>query len=228
MWDLSSLPGMKPVSPALEGRFLTTGPPGHSPRAAFHTLENSVFVRLPAIGSHMLKCHTLFEADITILSKAQEPRLLLKTKLFFTMCYKAANIPIWLKRDSCLCWFQCSASGPRNLPPGISVFHISPEISFCLLWLPQGTQARGVSSFLVFEQHLPWAFGAKRWALVKCKILPLCSLHPIGPPFFFKLWFSFSPSKSLMPSVKPRRTELVRVMSISIMSLSPFQALRTT
>ena len=59
-WDLSSLPGMKPVSPALEGRFLTTGSPGKSPRATFHTLENTVFVRLPAIVSHMLKCHTLF------------------------------------------------------------------------------------------------------------------------------------------------------------------------
>ena len=60
MWDLSSLPGMKPASPALEGRFLTTGPPGKSPRATFHALENTVFVRLPAVGSHMPKCHTLF------------------------------------------------------------------------------------------------------------------------------------------------------------------------
>ena len=152
---------------------------------------------------HAEVSYSLFEVDITILSKAQEPRLLLKTKLFFTMCYKAANIPIWLKRDSCLCWFQCSASGPRNLPPGVSVFHISPEISFCLLRLPQGTQARGVSSFLVFEQHLPWAFGAKRGALVKCKILPLCSLHPIGPPFFLGSDFHSLPASPSRPQWSP-------------------------
>ena len=29
MWDLPR-PGIEPVSPALEGRFLTTGPPGKS------------------------------------------------------------------------------------------------------------------------------------------------------------------------------------------------------
>ena len=33
MWDLSSSagPGVEPTSPALEGGFLTTGPPGKSP-----------------------------------------------------------------------------------------------------------------------------------------------------------------------------------------------------
>ena len=30
MWDLSSQPGIEPMSPTLEGRFLTTGPPGSS------------------------------------------------------------------------------------------------------------------------------------------------------------------------------------------------------
>ena len=30
MWDLSSRPGIEPTSPALEGGFLTTGPPGKS------------------------------------------------------------------------------------------------------------------------------------------------------------------------------------------------------
>ena len=30
MWDLGSPPGIEPVSPALEGRFLTMGPPGKS------------------------------------------------------------------------------------------------------------------------------------------------------------------------------------------------------
>ena len=27
MWDLSLQPGIEPISPALEGRFLTNGPP---------------------------------------------------------------------------------------------------------------------------------------------------------------------------------------------------------
>ena len=31
MWDLSSQPGIKPMSPTLEGRFLTPGPPGEFP-----------------------------------------------------------------------------------------------------------------------------------------------------------------------------------------------------
>ena len=31
MWDLNSQPGIKPVSPALEGGLLTSGPPGKSP-----------------------------------------------------------------------------------------------------------------------------------------------------------------------------------------------------
>ena len=30
MWDLSSPPGIEPMSPALQGRFLITGPPGKS------------------------------------------------------------------------------------------------------------------------------------------------------------------------------------------------------
>ena len=33
MWDLSSQLGIKPISPALEGGLLTTGPPGKSPDA---------------------------------------------------------------------------------------------------------------------------------------------------------------------------------------------------
>ena len=33
MWDLSSQLGIKPMSPALEGGLLTTGPPGKSPDA---------------------------------------------------------------------------------------------------------------------------------------------------------------------------------------------------
>ena len=32
MWHLSSQPGIEPMSPALESRFLTMGPPGKSPR----------------------------------------------------------------------------------------------------------------------------------------------------------------------------------------------------
>ena len=35
MWDLSSLTGMEPVSSALEGGFLTTGPPGKARYNAF-------------------------------------------------------------------------------------------------------------------------------------------------------------------------------------------------
>ena len=31
MWGISPHPGMEPSSPALEGGFLTTGPPGKSP-----------------------------------------------------------------------------------------------------------------------------------------------------------------------------------------------------
>ena len=31
MWDLNSLPGIEPSPPALEGKVLTTGPPGKSP-----------------------------------------------------------------------------------------------------------------------------------------------------------------------------------------------------
>ena len=34
MWDLPG-PGLKPVSPALAGEFLTTAPPGKSPYACF-------------------------------------------------------------------------------------------------------------------------------------------------------------------------------------------------
>ena len=30
VWDSSSRPGMEPVSPALQGGFLATGPPGKS------------------------------------------------------------------------------------------------------------------------------------------------------------------------------------------------------
>ena len=38
MWDLSSQPGIEPASPALEGGFFTTGPPG---KAVPNILEQS-------------------------------------------------------------------------------------------------------------------------------------------------------------------------------------------
>ena len=37
MWDLSG-PGIEPVTPALVGRFLTTGPPGESQKAVFYSV----------------------------------------------------------------------------------------------------------------------------------------------------------------------------------------------
>ena len=42
MWDLPG-PGIKPLSPALEGRFLTTEPPGE-PLEGFLILNSSTFV----------------------------------------------------------------------------------------------------------------------------------------------------------------------------------------
>ena len=38
MWDLPG-PGIKPVSPALAGRFLTTGPPGKSPESTLFMIH---------------------------------------------------------------------------------------------------------------------------------------------------------------------------------------------
>ena len=40
MWDLPG-PEIKPVSPALQGRFLTTGPPGKLPEESFTELEET-------------------------------------------------------------------------------------------------------------------------------------------------------------------------------------------
>ena len=37
-WDLSSPPGTEPASPALEGKVLTTGPPGEVPKVFLFSL----------------------------------------------------------------------------------------------------------------------------------------------------------------------------------------------
>ena len=54
MWDLPR-PGLKPVSPAMAGRFLTTAPPGKSPPPApeFLTLL-LIYTHLPAISQLLL------------------------------------------------------------------------------------------------------------------------------------------------------------------------------
>ena len=50
MWDLSAPPGIKPVSPALEGGFVTTGPPFLSFLKwvyATYYVESSLQVKIP-------------------------------------------------------------------------------------------------------------------------------------------------------------------------------------
>ena len=64
MWDLPG-PGIKPVSPALAGRFLTTGPPGKSPESTllmihvFYLLWRGL--RKGLLGEWMHKLHYMDE-----------------------------------------------------------------------------------------------------------------------------------------------------------------------
>ena len=64
MWDLPG-PGIKPVSPALAGRFLTTGPPGKSPESTllmihvFYLLWRGL--RKGLLGEWMHKIHYMVE-----------------------------------------------------------------------------------------------------------------------------------------------------------------------
>ena len=49
MWDLISQLGTKLVSPALEGKFLTTGPPGKSPPHIFDLASLNILKQIPNI-----------------------------------------------------------------------------------------------------------------------------------------------------------------------------------
>ena len=49
MWDLISQTGTKLVSPALEGKFLTTGPPGKSLSHIFDLASLNVLKQIPNI-----------------------------------------------------------------------------------------------------------------------------------------------------------------------------------
>ena len=53
MWDLPG-PGLKPVSPALAGGFLTTAPPGKSPAHILIILEGTI----ENTGEHELQTST--------------------------------------------------------------------------------------------------------------------------------------------------------------------------
>ena len=51
MWDLSR-PGLEPVSPALAGGFLTTGPPGKSWLLFFNLTSLSHLILLLPVAKH--------------------------------------------------------------------------------------------------------------------------------------------------------------------------------
>ena len=54
MWGLPR-PGLKPVSPALAGRFSTTAPPGKPPTTVFSTVPSDAFGKLEAAAQWVLR-----------------------------------------------------------------------------------------------------------------------------------------------------------------------------
>ena len=53
MWDLVPQPGIELMSPALEGRYLTTGPPGKSHPFLFETSLKAPFGNHNTFSSHL-------------------------------------------------------------------------------------------------------------------------------------------------------------------------------
>ena len=77
MWDLPR-PGLEPVSPALAGRFLTTGPPG-KPYAILHNeLEHPR--NLVSVGAGVLK--PLSQYSLWILRDDYTPSTFIKFLVF--------------------------------------------------------------------------------------------------------------------------------------------------
>ena len=70
MWDLSSLPGVEPASPALQGRFLTTGPPRKSQGVEFKE-KNELALRSPALR-HLI----LYMFEVIVGNKMKIPSCL--------------------------------------------------------------------------------------------------------------------------------------------------------
>ena len=137
-------PGIEPASPALEGGFLTTGPPGKSPGKEFFkftygllVFEASISVRVVCQSVLSLTpCH-IYLREIKELANIDRFSERTRT-LYDTSCVTEVFVFLWAWRDlvatwSCLLWKNpCSSvTGPVWTSPLDSPFQLDASHGRC-------------------------------------------------------------------------------------------------